>query len=70
MGALVTLKDFKTRAYVKGENEEQPARPATYCGVGCQLYLHVRNDRVVEVDRGGRRGSELRKPLREGEVRV
>ena len=48
VGALVTLEDFKTRAYVKGE-KKATRTTCTYCGVGCQLYLQVRNDRVVEV---------------------
>ena len=48
VGALVTLEDFKTRAYVKGE-KKATRTTCTYCGVGCQLYLQVRHDRVVEV---------------------
>jgi len=48
VGALVTLEDFKNRAYVKGE-KKATRTTCTYCGVGCQLYLQVRNDRVVEV---------------------
>jgi predicted molibdopterin-dependent oxidoreductase YjgC len=48
VGALVTLEDFKTRAYVKGE-KKATRTTCSYCGVGCQLYLHVRNGRVVEV---------------------
>ena len=48
VGALVTLEDFKTRAYVKGE-KKSTRTTCTYCGVGCQLYLNTRNNRVVEV---------------------
>ena len=48
VGALVTLEGFKNRAYVKGE-KKATRTTCTYCGVGCQLYLQVRNDRVVEV---------------------
>jgi predicted molibdopterin-dependent oxidoreductase YjgC len=48
VGALVTTKDFETRAPDKGETK-LVRTTCSYCGVGCQMYLHVRKDRIVKV---------------------
>jgi predicted molibdopterin-dependent oxidoreductase YjgC len=48
VGALVTTEDFESRNRAKGETHAVRTT-CSYCGVGCQLYLHVRNDRVVKV---------------------
>jgi predicted molibdopterin-dependent oxidoreductase YjgC len=48
VGALVTKKDFESREPAEGESRRVRTTCA-YCGVGCQLYLHVRGNRVVKV---------------------
>jgi predicted molibdopterin-dependent oxidoreductase YjgC len=48
VGALVTRKDFESREAAKGESR-RVRTTCSYCGVGCQLYLHVRENRVVKV---------------------
>jgi predicted molibdopterin-dependent oxidoreductase YjgC len=48
VGALVTTQDFESRALAKGETQ-QVRTTCSYCGVGCQMYLHVRKDRIVKV---------------------
>jgi len=42
---------FEKKSYgLLDESEVQPVRTTCpYCGVGCQLWLHVRNDRIVKV---------------------
>lgn len=60
VGALVARRDFESGAEAKGE-KRLVRTTCAYCGVGCQLYLHVRNDRVAGVtgveDAGPNRGS-------------
>jgi len=48
VGALVTRQDFGSRGAGRGESR-QVRTTCAYCGVGCQLYLHVRENRVVKV---------------------
>jgi len=48
VGALVTKQDFESRTSVKGETQ-LVRTTCPYCGVGCQMYLHVRKDRIVNV---------------------
>jgi predicted molibdopterin-dependent oxidoreductase YjgC len=48
VGALVTTKDFESRTPDKGETQ-LVRTTCSYCGVGCQMYLHVRKDRIVRV---------------------
>ncbi len=48
VGALLTKQDFESRASVKGETQ-RVRTTCSYCGVGCQLYLHVRDNRIVKV---------------------
>ena len=47
VGALVPKEDFQIDRS-KGE-EKRVRTTCSYCGVGCQLYLHVREDRIVKV---------------------
>ncbi len=48
VGALVAKNDFDPGSAGKGE-KRLVRTTCAYCGVGCQLYLHVRNDRVAGV---------------------
>jgi len=48
VGALVTTQDFESRTPDKGETR-LVRTTCSYCGVGCQMYLHVRKDRIVKV---------------------
>jgi len=48
VGALVTTQDFESRTPDKSETK-MVRTTCSYCGVGCQMYLHVRNDRIVKV---------------------
>jgi predicted molibdopterin-dependent oxidoreductase YjgC len=47
VGALVPKKEFIT------QNDQAEARrvrtTCSYCGVGCQIYLHVKDDKVIKV---------------------
>jgi predicted molibdopterin-dependent oxidoreductase YjgC len=48
VGALVTKANMEAKDRPIGETK--PVRTTcSYCGVGCQLYLHVKNNRVVRV---------------------
>ena len=48
VGALVTKADMDRKGHLAGE--AKPVRTTcSYCGVGCQLYLHVKDDKVVRV---------------------
>ena len=86
VGALVPQTDL-ARGRVR--NEAKKIRTTcSYCGVGCQMYLHVEDNHVRSAqavgrslpesrgqpghggDRSGRCGPQLRKPLREGPVRL
>lgn len=47
VGALVSKGDFKAD---RGAVEAERIRTTcTYCGVGCQLYLHARDNKVIKV---------------------
>ncbi|HUU80791.1 MAG TPA: 2Fe-2S iron-sulfur cluster-binding protein, partial [Acidobacteriota bacterium] len=47
VGALITKEDLLLE---RSSNEARKIRTTcSYCGVGCQLYLHVRNNKVVKV---------------------
>lgn len=48
VGALVPRKDFGPKDPSKGETN-RVRTTCSYCGVGCQLYLHVREGRVIRV---------------------
>jgi len=48
VGALVTTQDFESRTPDKGETR-LVRTTCSYCGVGCQMYLHVSKDRIVKV---------------------
>ncbi len=48
VGALVTTQDFESRTPDKGETK-MVRTTCSYCGVGCQMYLHVRKDQIVKV---------------------
>lgn len=48
VGALVTTQDLESRTPDKGETK-RVRTTCSYCGVGCQMYLHVRKDRIVKV---------------------
>lgn len=48
VGALMAKKDFDSRASVKGETR-LVRTTCSYCGVGCQLHLHVKNGKVSRV---------------------
>jgi predicted molibdopterin-dependent oxidoreductase YjgC len=47
VGALIAKKDLEPG---RGDGEERKIRTTcSYCGVGCQVYLHVRDGRVIKV---------------------
>jgi len=46
VGALVPLSDLEQRGL--REEAEKIRTTCSYCGVGCQLFLHVRDGRVVK----------------------
>ncbi len=47
VGALVPIKDF---SLMPTQSETEKIRTTcSYCGVGCQLYLHVRDQKVVKI---------------------
>jgi len=48
VGALVTTQDFESRTPDKGETR-MVRTTCSYCGVGCQMHLHVRKERIVKV---------------------
>ncbi len=48
VGALVTTRDFESRTPDKGETK-MVRTTCSYCGVGCQMYLHVRKDQIAKV---------------------
>ena len=50
VGALITKHEFRSERS-KGETEDAKKIRTTcsYCGVGCQIYLHVIDDTVVKV---------------------
>jgi predicted molibdopterin-dependent oxidoreductase YjgC len=60
VGALVAKKDFNSKSRPK-EQKSLVRTTCAYCGVGCQLYLHVIKGRVVGVtgveDAGPNKGS-------------
>jgi predicted molibdopterin-dependent oxidoreductase YjgC len=47
VGALVPEEDFLETQNPEEENRVRTT--CTYCGVGCQLYLHVKDNRVMKV---------------------
>jgi predicted molibdopterin-dependent oxidoreductase YjgC len=55
VGALVTTQDFESRTPDKGETQ-LVRTTCSYCGVGCQMYLHVRKEFIHDSGR-------LTKPL-------
>jgi len=48
VGALVTKQDMESRTQEEAATE-MVRTTCSYCGVGCQLYLHVREDKIVKV---------------------
>jgi predicted molibdopterin-dependent oxidoreductase YjgC len=48
VGALVLTQDLEANGRDKGETK-LVRTTCSYCGVGCQMYLHVRNGRIVRV---------------------
>jgi predicted molibdopterin-dependent oxidoreductase YjgC len=48
VGALITFGDLEAKDRTKGE-AKLVRTTCSYCGVGCQMYLHVRDGRVVKV---------------------
>jgi predicted molibdopterin-dependent oxidoreductase YjgC len=48
VGALVTTGDFETRIPDKSDTK-LVRTTCSYCGVGCQMVLHVRKDRIEKV---------------------
>ena len=48
VGALLPKKDFELPDRLKGETKLVHST-FSYCGVGCQLYLHVRDNKIVKV---------------------
>jgi predicted molibdopterin-dependent oxidoreductase YjgC len=48
VGALVLSQDMESNGRVKGETK-LVRTTCSYCGVGCQMYLHVRKGRIVRV---------------------
>lgn len=48
VGALVLTQDMDGNGRVKGETK-LVRTTCSYCGVGCQMYLHVRKGRIVRV---------------------
>jgi len=48
VGALVLTQDMQTDDRSKGETR-LVRTTCSYCGVGCQMYLHVRKGRIVRV---------------------
>lgn len=47
VGALITKDDFLSNGL--DHDVEKVRTTCSYCGVGCQLYLHVKDNRVVKV---------------------
>lgn len=47
VGAIVAKEDFQRRP--QAEDEEKVRTTCSYCGVGCQIYLHVKDNRVQKV---------------------
>ncbi len=47
VGALVVKKDFRQGGL--DQDVKQVRTTCSYCGVGCQLYLHVKDNNVVRV---------------------
>jgi len=48
VGALLPQKDLELPDRLKGETK-LVRTTCSYCGVGCQLYLHVRDNKVIKV---------------------
>lgn len=48
VGALMTKEDLELRR-VKGESVKRVRSTCSYCGVGCQIYLHVQEGKVIKV---------------------
>ncbi len=48
VGALVTTQDCETRIPDQGDTK-RVRTTCSYCGVGCQMVLHVRKDRIAKV---------------------
>jgi NADP-reducing hydrogenase subunit HndD len=48
VGALITFGDFEAKGHPKKETN-LVRTTCSYCGVGCQMHLHVREGRVVKV---------------------
>ena len=47
VGALIPKRDLELK--IRSTDTKKVRTTCTYCGVGCQIYLHVANDRVVKV---------------------
>jgi predicted molibdopterin-dependent oxidoreductase YjgC len=50
VGALVTERSLHRQRFVKTEKVKTTC---SYCGVGCQILLHVQNNRIVQVTGAG-----------------
>jgi predicted molibdopterin-dependent oxidoreductase YjgC len=48
VGAIVLTQDMESNDRLKGETK-LVRTTCSYCGVGCQMYLHVREGRIVRV---------------------
>lgn len=47
VGALVDKREYETKGYLLPTKKVRTT--CSYCGVGCQIYLHVRDNKVVKV---------------------
>ncbi len=47
VGALIPKRDFEQRCFQLESRKVHTT--CSYCGVGCQLYLHVKDNRIVKV---------------------
>lgn len=47
VGALIPKRDFEQRGFPLETRKVHTT--CSYCGVGCQLYLHVKDNRIVKV---------------------
>ncbi len=47
VGALIDKKEFVEKSYLIPTTKVRTT--CSYCGVGCQIYLHVRDNKVVKV---------------------
>ena len=72
-GALMFRSEHEMRE--AGEWDARPSRPSRdticpYCGVGCNLELHVQDNAIVKVDEPRRPRRHPRQPLHQGTLRL